>query len=155
MKRLILFCAFALLVATELQAGKPKRYGFTATFRIPHTSKQVLLDSTLSWVRENLPTTNFYLRDIDESEGYVTYRATNKGDFGKVTYDLTFYTKKNVVDVVADNVEHSKAGRLPRHLRSKGTPKRKTKAYLTALSRDLGQHLRQLKEHSRHTASRN
>jgi hypothetical protein len=155
MKRLFFFCVFALLLVGNLQAGKPKRYGFTATFRIPHTSKAVLLDSTLSWVRENLPTTNFYLRDIDESEGYVTYRATNKGDFGKVTYDLTFYAKKNVVDVVADNVEHSKSGRLPRYLRSKGTPKKKTKAYLTALSRDLGQHLRKLKYQPRVTASRN
>jgi len=154
MKKLLLLFLFALLFANNLQAARPKRYGFSATFRIPHASKEVLLDSTLSWIRDNLPTSNFYLRDIDETDGYVTYRATNKGDFGKVTYDLTFYAKKNVVDVVADNVEHSKSGRLPRHLRSKGTPRKKTKAYLTAISHDLGQHLRKLKHQPRITANR-
>lgn len=145
MKRFVLIFAFALFIVAEIQATKPKRYGFTATFRVPRATKEVLLDSTLSWIRENLPTTQFRLLDIDESDSYITYRALNKGDFGKVSYDLTFYTKKNVVDMVVDNVEHSRSGRLPRNLRTKGTPKRKTKEYLTTLSRDLGQHLRKLK----------
>lgn len=145
MKRLLLIFTFALLVVAEIQAAKPKRYGFTATFRVPRATKEVLLDSTLSWIRENLPTSQFYLRDINEGDSYVTYRATNKGDFGKVSYDLTFYAKKNVVDMVVDNVEHSRSGRLPRELRTKGTPKRKTKQYLTSLSKDLGQHLKRLR----------
>lgn len=145
MKKLLLFLTLVLLTLPDLYAAKPKRYGFTATFRVPRATKEILLDSTLSWVRENLPNSQFYLRDINETESYVTYRAVNKGDFGKVSYDLTFYAKRNVVDMVVDNVEHSKNGRLPRALRTKGTPRRKTKEYLTGLSKDLGQHLRKLK----------
>ena len=152
MKKLLLFLALFLLIMADIQAAKPKRYGFTASFRVPRATKEVLLDSTLSWIRENLPTSQFYLHDINETESYVTYRATNEGDFGKVSYDLTFYTTKNVVDMVVDNVEHSKKGRLPRELRSKGTPRRKTKKYLTSLSKDLGQYLRGLKN-SRSMAS--
>ncbi|GEO04290.1 hypothetical protein AAE02nite_19540 [Adhaeribacter aerolatus] len=154
MKKLLLFFALFFLILADIQAAKPKRYGFTASFRVPRATKEVLLDSTLSWIRENLPTSQFYLRDINETESYVTYRATNKGDFGKVSYDLTFYTAKNVVDMVVDNVEHSRNGRLPREFRSKGTPKRKTKKYLSSLSKDLGQYLRDLKN-SRSLASSN
>jgi hypothetical protein len=145
MKKILLLGFFALLTTFDLQAQKARGYGFTATFRIPRMSKEVLLDSTLAWVRENLPTSEFYLRDIDETDGYITGRGTNCGDFGKVTYDLTFYAKRNVVDVVADNVEHSKEGRLPRKLRRQGAPKRNTKQYLTALSDRLEQYLRQAK----------
>ncbi|KAA5546455.1 hypothetical protein [Adhaeribacter rhizoryzae] len=145
MKKLLLFLTLFLFLFAYAEAAKPKRYGFTASFRVPRATKEILLDSTLSWIRENLPTNQFYLRDINETESYVTYRATNKGDFGKVSYDLTFYAKKNVVDMVVDNVVHSRSGRLPRELRTKGTPKHKTKQYLTSLSRDLGHHLRRLK----------
>lgn len=144
MKKLLLVITLVVFGLAQVEAAKPKRYGFTATFRVPRATKEILLDSTLSWIRENLPTNQFYLRDINETESYVTYRATNKGDFGKVSYDLTFYTKKNVVDMVVDNVVHSKSGRLPKYLRAKGTPKRKTKKYLSTLSRDLGYHLKRL-----------
>ena len=72
MKKLLLFFALFLLILADIQAAKPKRYGFTASFRVPRATKEVLLDSTLSWIRENLPTSEFYLRDINETERYVT-----------------------------------------------------------------------------------
>jgi len=83
------------------------------------------------------------MQEIEPEEAYLFGRVTNISNFGTVKYDLTFYVKKNKVDVIADNVQHSKAGRQSRKIRGKGTPKQYTKAYLNFISINLRQYLLQ------------
>ncbi len=141
MKRLLWVLVVFWLSLSGVQAQKDKRYGFTATLRIPNTKKEVLQDSTLSWIRSNLANPRFNLRRIDEDNSLITGGGSYVSDAGTTTFDLTFYFKNNVVDMVADDVRYSKTGRKPRSERTKGTPKRKTKVYLSKLSYSLEDHL--------------
>lgn len=141
MRRIILLLAFLWLSLNGAQAQKEKRYGFTATLKIPNTKKEVLQDSALSWIRATLVNPRFNLRRVDEDNNLITGGGSYASDAGTTTFDLTFYFKDNVVDMVADNVNYTKVGRKPRRERTKGSPKRKTKVYLSQLSYSLEDHL--------------
>ncbi|WP_026462370.1 hypothetical protein [Adhaeribacter aquaticus] len=141
MKRLLLLLIVLGAFIFQTQAQTDKRYGFTATIRVPNTKKEVLLDSTLSWVKATLPPQRFTSHNIDETENLIAGRGSFTDDAGTTNFDLTFYFKDNLVDMVADNVAYSQLGRLPKKERTKGTPKQRTKTYLTKLSSSLEKHL--------------
>jgi len=143
MKKLLLVLVILSLFSGTAEAQTNKRYGFTHTIRLRHTSKEFLFNRVQNWVEANLPPNKFVMQELEPEEAYLFGRGTNISNFGTVKYDLTFYVKKNVVDVIADNVQHSKAGRQPRQIRGKGTTKQHTKAYLNAISVNLKQYLLQ------------
>ena len=134
---LVIFYAFA--GTTEAQTNKSD--GFTHTIRLRRTSQEYLFQKVQDWVGANLPPDNFTIQEIEPAEAYLFGQGTNVSNFGTVTYDLTFYVKDNVVDVIADNIKHTKAGRQPRNIRGKGTSKQHTQAYLNNLSANLRQYL--------------
>ena len=143
MKKLLLVLVILSLFSGTTEAQTNKRYGFTHTIRLRHTSKEYLFNKVQNWVEVNLPPNEFVMQEIEPEEAYLFGRGTNISSFGTVKYDLTFYVNKNVVDVIADNVQHSKAGRQPRQIRGKGTTKQHTKANLNAISVNLRQYLLQ------------
>jgi len=143
MRKLLLVLAVLYFFSGTAEAQTNKRYGFTYTIRLRHTPKKYLFQRVQDWVEANLPPNEFVMQEIEPEEAYLFGRVTNVSNFGTVKYDLTFYVKKNVVDVIADNVQHSKASRQPRKIRGKGTPKQYTKAYLNFISINLRQYLLQ------------
>jgi hypothetical protein len=143
MQKLIVVLALFLAITVNAQAQTSKRYGFTHTIRLKGSSKEHLLNAVHTWVKANLVSPDFVLRDIDPQEAYITGEGKQSTKFGISTYDLTFYVKRNVVDVIADNVTHSQQGRAPRAERGPGTLRKKTKSYLDGISHDLRQHLNQ------------
>jgi hypothetical protein len=143
MQKLIVVLAVFLAITVNAQAQTSKRYGFTHTIRMKGSSKAYLLEAVHAWVKANLVSPDYVIRDIDPEEAYVTGEGKQSTKSGTSTYDLTFYVKRNVVDVVADNVSHSREGRAPRGERGRGSLRRKTKNYLHGISNDLRQHLNQ------------
>lgn len=145
MQKLIVVFAFLLAITVNAQAqtfkSYGKRYGFTHTIRVKGSSKEYLLEAVHAWVKANLASPDFVIRDIDPEEAYITGEGKQSTKSGTSTYDLTFYVKRNVVDVIADNVSHSRQGKAPRGERGPGTLRRKTKNYLHGISNDLRQHL--------------
>jgi len=143
MRKLLLVLAVLFFFNGIAEAQTNKRYGFTHTIRLRHTSKAFLFRKVQDWIQTNLPANRFVMQEIEPEEAYLFGRGTNISSFGTVKYDLTFYVDNNVVDVIADNVQHSKEGRQPREIRGKGTPKQHTKAYLNAISVNLREYLLQ------------
>ena len=141
MKRIILVLGLVCLLIGTATAQRNKRYGFTATIKVPNTKSEVLYDSTLSWIRANLVNPKFTMRRVDETGKLIAGGGSYTSDGGTTRFDLTFYFKNNVVDMVADNVVYSDLGKKPRKERTKGTPKRKTKIYLSNLANSLENHL--------------
>jgi hypothetical protein len=144
MQKLILVLALFLAITVNAQAQTSKRYGFTQTIRMRGNSKEYLLNAVQAWVKEHLAAPDFVIRDVDRQEAYITGEGKQSTKSGTSTYDLTFYVKRNVVDVIADNVSHARQGRAPRGERGTGTLRKKTKTYLTGMSNDLRQYLNQL-----------
>ena len=143
MQKLIVVLAVFLAITVNAQAQTAKRYGFTHTIRVKGSSKEYLLEAVHTWVKANLVSPDYVIRDIDPEEAYVTGEGKQSTKSGTSTYDLTFYVKRNVVDVVADNVSHSREGRAPRGERGPGSLRRKTKNYLHGISNDLRHYLNQ------------
>jgi hypothetical protein len=143
MQKLIVVLAVFLAITVNAQAQTSKRYGFTHSIRMKGSSKEQLLAAVQGWVQQHLTSPDFVLRDIDPEEAYITGEGKQSTRSGTSTYDLTFYVKRNVVDVVADNVSHSRQGRAARGQRGPGTLRKKTKAYLNGIAADLRQYLNQ------------
>jgi hypothetical protein len=143
MHKLIVVLAFFMTLTVSAQAQTSKRYGFTHTIRMKGSSKDYLLEAVHAWVKENLGSPDFVLREIDPEEAYLTGVGKQSTKSGTSTYDLTFYVKRNVVDVVADNVSHTREGRAAKGQRGPGTLRKKTKAYLNGIAGDLRQYLNQ------------
>ena len=141
MNKLLLVMVIFYALAGTAEAQTNKSYSITHTIRLRRTSQEYLFQKVQDWVGANLPPDNFTIQDIEPAEAYLFGRGTNVTNFGTVTYDLTFYVKDNVVDVIADNVKHTKTGRKPRRIRGKGTPKEHTQAYLNNISTSLRQYL--------------
>jgi hypothetical protein len=144
MYKLILALLLGITLFTgSAQAQSSKRYGFTQTIRVHNTSKEDLLNAVQEWVKSSMPKTEFMLLETDADDAYITGTGKQITKSGTSTYDLTFYVKRNVVDVVADNVSHNKKGRAPKEERGPGTLRKKTKTYLSGVSHNLRQHLLQ------------
>jgi hypothetical protein len=147
MQKLIVVVALLLAVTVNAQAqtlkSHGKRYGFTHTIRMKGSSKEHLLQAVHTWVKANLVSPDYVIRDMDPEEAYITGEGRQTTKSGTSTYDLTFYVKRNVVDVVADNVSHSRQGRAPRGERGSGTLRKKTKNYLHGISTELREYLRE------------
>jgi len=143
MRKLLLVLAILFVFGSTADAQTNKRYGFTYTIRMRRTPKEYLFRKVQDWVAANLPPNEFVMQEIEPEEAYLFGRGINVSQFGTVKYDLTFYVRNNVVDVIADNVQHFKEGRQARKIRGKGTPKQHTKAYLNAISVNLRQYLLQ------------
>lgn len=150
MQKLIVAFAFLLAFTLNAQAqtfkSHGKRYGFTQTIRIKGSSKEYLLNAVHAWVKDNLKSPDYTIREIDREEAYITGEGKQRTKSGVSTYDLTFYVKRNVVDVIADNVRHSQEGRAPRGERGKGTLRKKTRNYLHGISSDLRAYLNEQPE---------
>lgn len=145
MQKLLVAFAFLLAITGNAQAqtfkSHGKRYGFTQTIRIKGNSKEYLLSAVHAWVKDNLASPEYIIRHIDREEAYITGEGRQKTKSGISAYDLTFYVNRNVVDVVADNVRHSREGRMPRGERGPGSLRKKTKNYLHGISDDLRAYL--------------
>jgi hypothetical protein len=146
MQKLIVVLALLLALGFNAEAQTAKRYGFTHTIRLKGSSKEDLLNAVHTWVKANLVGPDFQLRDLDLQEAYITGVGKQSTKSGTSTYDLTFYVKRNVVDVIADNISHSREGRAAKGERGPGTLRKKTRSYLDGISHDLRQYLNQLPE---------
>jgi hypothetical protein len=143
MHKLIVVLAVFLALTVNVQAQTARSYGFTHTIRLKGSSKEALLEAVQAWLKTQLVSPDFVIRDIDPEEAYITGEGRQSTKSGTATYDLTFYVKRNVVDVIADNVSHSQQGRAPRGERGPGTLRKKTKNHLHQVSLDLRRYLQQ------------
>ncbi|MGV3503086.1 MAG: hypothetical protein ACO1O1_05225 [Adhaeribacter sp.] len=145
MHKLLVLFAFLLAFTTQAQTRSARKsYGFTHTIRLKGNSQAYLLEAVDNWINTKLRDPEFHRRGIDREEAYITGTGKQSTPSGTSSYDLTFYVERNVVDVIADNVRHSKEGRAARGERGAGTLRKKTKKHLDLLSRDLRQYLNQL-----------
>lgn len=145
MQKMLVLLALLLTIAVQGQAQTSRKsYGFTHTIRMKGSSQAYLLEAVDAWVKSRLKSPEFEFRGTDREEAYITGTGKQSTPSGTSTYDLTFYVERNVVDVIADNVTHSREGRAPRGQRGPGTLRKKTKKHLAILSQDLRQYLNQL-----------